>query len=60
MYGGTKTDLLYKATKLVQWALAVSIMVIVRIGEIHIMTYDVRRYILLRRESINPKSVRNS
>ena len=36
MYGGTKTDLLYKATKLVQWALAVSIMVIVRIGEIHI------------------------
>ena len=31
MYGGTYTNLLYKATKLLQWALAVSIMVIARV-----------------------------
>ena len=31
MYGGTKTNLLYKATKLLQWALAITIMVIARV-----------------------------
>ena len=37
MYGGTYTNLLYKATKLLQWALAVSIMVIARV-EYNVLT----------------------